>query len=88
MKKRQSSSGVLPIMDGPWKGDKIAYSIGTFEVEGHEIGDPLTSAKPGAVRVRYYRQQSSIGWVWSTQPPSNADVLMLEEQAEIRRLVG
>jgi hypothetical protein len=88
MKKRQSSSGVLPIIDGPWKGDHMAYSTGTFEAEGREIGDPLTAAKPGAVRVRYYRQQSSIGWVWSTQPPGNADDLMREEETEIRRLVG
>jgi hypothetical protein len=38
--------------------------------------------------VRYYRQQSEAGFVWSVEIPPNADALMLEEEADIQRLVG
>lgn len=80
--------GLLPIIDGPWKGGQMAHAVGTFETEGAEIAMPYTAPLSGVERVRYYRQQSEAGFVWSVETPPNADELMLEEEADIQRLVG
>ena len=80
--------GLLPIVDGPWKGGKMAHAVGTFETEGHEIAMPYTEPVSGVERVRYYRQQGETGFVWSVEIPPNADELMLEEDADIQRLIG
>jgi hypothetical protein len=66
----------------------MAHAIGTFETDGDEIAMPYTASTPGVERVRYYRQQSEAGFVWSVGIPPNAGELMLEEEADIRRLVG
>lgn len=75
----------LPVIDGPWKGKKQAYSIGTFEVQGIEIANPLTILQAGVERVRYYRQKNTSGWVWSIEVPENACELLRAAEAEIRR---
>jgi hypothetical protein len=79
--------GLLPIVDGPWKGGQLAHALGTFETEGDEIAMPYTAPQSGVERVRYYRQRSEAGFVWSVEIPSNADELILEE-ADIQRLIG
>ena len=76
--------GLLPIVDGPWKGGKVAHVVGTFEAEGDDIAYPWTAPQAGVERARYYRQQSESGFVWSVEIPSNAGELMLEEEADIR----
>lgn len=74
--------GRLPVIDGPWKGGSVDYSVGTFEVAGDEpleFANPLTISPPGIERVRYYRQQNADGWVWSTAIPGTADELLQAE---------
>ena len=80
--------GLLPIIDGPWKRGQVAHAVGTFETEGAEIAMPYTAPLSGVERVRYYRQQSKACFVWSVEIPPNADALMLENEADILRLVG
>ena len=80
--------GLLPIVDGPWKGGKMAHAVGTFETEGDEIAMPYTAPLSRVERVRYYRQQGEAGFVWSIEIPPYADELMLEEEADIQRLIG
>jgi hypothetical protein len=80
--------GLLPIVDGPWKGGKMAHAVGTFETEGDEIAMPHTAPLSGVERVRYYRQHGEAGFVWSVVIPPNVGELMLEEEADIQRLIG
>ncbi|MCX4151992.1 MULTISPECIES: hypothetical protein [Paraburkholderia] len=80
--------GLLPIVDGPWEGGRMAHAVGTFETEGVEIAMPWTAPPLGVERVRYYRQQSETGFVWSVTIPPNVRELMLEEESDIRRIVG
>ncbi|MGF6440131.1 hypothetical protein [Paraburkholderia youngii] len=49
---------------------------------------PYTAPQSGVQRVRYYRQQSEAGFVWGVETPPNVDESMLEEEADIQRLVG
>lgn len=76
--------GLIPIVDGPWKGGQVAHVVGTFETEGDDIALPWTAPQTGVERVRYYRQQSEGGFVWSVEIPLNAGELMLEEEVDIR----
>lgn len=72
----------VPIVDGPWQGGSIQSSLGTFEVaddEPLEFANPLTLSPPGVQRVRYYRQHTSNGWVWSVRVPENENELLKAE---------
>jgi hypothetical protein len=75
--------GLLPIIDGPWKGGKLDQGVGTFEVEGDGddgySANPLTLSAPGVERVRYYRQAIAGRWCWSTVVPDNEAELLQEE---------
>ncbi|MFX1767995.1 hypothetical protein PWP93_36610 [Paraburkholderia sp. A1RI-2L] len=82
------TTGLLPIVDGPWKGGQVAHALGTFETDGDEMATPLPFALPGVGRVRYYRQEGESGLVWSVQIPPNAADLLHEEEADIQRLIG
>lgn len=82
--KQKVRLGRLPIIDGPWKGETLEMAVGTFEVEGDEMefANPLTISPEDVVRVRYYRQQHSSGWVWSSSVPDNASELLQAEAEE------
>lgn len=77
--------GPLLIIDGPWKGKKHAYTLGTFEVQETEVVTPLSIKHPGIERTRYFRQKNNGDWVWSVIAPENSWELIKAAQAEILR---
>lgn len=82
------TTGILPIVDGPWEGGQVAHAQGTFETDGDEMATPLPFPLQGVGRVRYYRQERESEWVWSIQIPPNASDLLREEEADVQRLIG